>query len=122
MNFTQTKPDFTKISLGQYRIADGNLEELVLHIQHRKIGYVEPFCREVWKEIKLNNNDLIFETSDDKICIFSWNNCRRMLYQRETYFMDGKGFISARVILFVANEVIFSTAYITIEGFRIRAK
>lgn len=122
MNFTQTKPDFTKISLGQYRIAEGKLEGLVLHIQHRKIGSVEPFCREIWEEIKFGFDDLIFKISNDHICILSWSDCRRILHQRETYFIDGKGYICTRIAVFVANEVIFSTAYITTEGFRVRAK
>lgn len=47
MNFTQNKLETTKISLGEFRIVEGRLEQLILHIQHKKIDGIDPFCREL---------------------------------------------------------------------------
>ena len=92
MNFTTNKPDQTRISLGEYRIVDGKLEEKVLHIQHKKILDVEPFSWEIWKQIEFNSKDLVFIPSPcEVLCIFTYREHRAVLYKYGSYFIDEKG-------------------------------
>lgn len=115
--------DFTKISLGEFRILNGRLEEKVLHIQHRKIGEAEPFCKEVFEEIKLTPENLVFEISlSDTLYMLGWNDCRRIMYKHGTYFIDEKGFVCAKVSVFLHGEVVFTKSFVLIGGRRVCGK
>jgi hypothetical protein len=122
--YSNKKPDYTRISLGDFRIVNGKLEEKVLHIQHRKIKEVEPFCREIWQEIKFSINDLVFEPSPGGVmCILSYKNCRKILYKYGTYFIDGRGLVCVKIsVLLVSGECFTDTIFVLSHGCRVRAK
>lgn len=125
MNFSIKKPNYTKISLGSFRInPDGKLEEKILHIQHKKVDEVEPFCREIWQEIKFNLNNLVFEPSPNgAMCIFSYKDCRNFMYRYGTFFIDGRGFVCVIISVFLnSGEFFTKTVFVLSHGCRVRAK
>lgn len=124
MNFTQNKPETTKISLGEFRITNGKLEELVVHIQHKKIGETEHFCKEIWEEITFGQTEFNFEPYlDGAICIFTDTESRKVLFKYGEYFIDGKGFVCASANVFLnSGSVKSEKIFVTIHGYRTRAK
>ncbi len=123
MNFTQNKPNHTKISLGDFRIVNGKLEEKILHIQHIKIAEAEPFCKEIWAEIKFNFSHLVFEPCPNgAMCIFCCVYARKISYKYGGYFIDGRGYVCGKVIIYLENgNVLTETIFVTSHGCRVRA-
>jgi len=123
-NFSQKRPEVTQISRGQYRLVEGRLEELILHIQHRRIGDADPFCREIWQEVALDgfgDEKISFDLIDNPICILSWTtDCRRIMPKHTSCFVDENGFVCFEGAIFLSDQVLFSRAYVLVDRHRVR--